>query len=117
MTSTRSAPSGAWPDVAKIARIVGTAMKTRIRAGASVHPISSAVWPCTVWGERPGSRAKPRERDQQQHLDDHKDDDGHQKMFVKSPASSVLKSDRGANTDCGNWPLPRGEKEQEEGEY
>src|SRR6266566_4366306 len=43
ITSIVSASGGASPAVAKMVRTVGTATSTRITAGASVQPISSAV--------------------------------------------------------------------------
>ncbi len=45
MASTTTASSGASACVAKMARIVGTAMKRMMRAGITVHVISSFVLP------------------------------------------------------------------------
>ena len=61
--------------VLKIVRTVGTAMKTRIRAGMTVHVISSVVLPWVCFGS--GAPCPPPElddREEQQGLDE--DEDG-----------------------------------------
>ena len=60
ITSTFTASGGASPAVARMVRMVGTATRTRITAGASVQAISSAVCPCAGFGAGRPSRWRNR---------------------------------------------------------
>jgi len=65
----------------------------------------------------PGSRAKPRDRDQQQHLDEHEDGDGPPKDVREEPGELGAEIGSRSEHRLRELPAARGEKEQEEGEY
>ena len=106
MTSTLSPPGGASSAaVEKIVRTVGTATKTRITAGASVHAISRTVWPCVGLGAaRPSRWRKRMSATRRRASTTTNTAAAHQKMSRKSTSVARAKSDRGANVDWGNGP-------------